>query len=356
MSVLFIPFMDIRGQSPRWRAFWPAKALGMAGVETRCIPWQRCRRTDIEWATVTVFERPANALVRPWWRDGPWWGALRRRRLQSLWDAAKARGSVGYELDDLVFVPGHERGRADVTQWQIEHLRRADFLLTSTETLRGHLLEFHERVFTLPNCLDTEGFTPPPGGTDRSPLRVGWACGATHGEDEPLFLLIAEALAKRLGDSIELLLWGRPSEAVMRALRCLPSPSRLLPLCLWSEVPRRLAEFDINLIPLADTPLNACKSAVHWIEAAALGIPSVASPTGEFPEVIRDGESGFLARHPEEWAEHVATLIESPERRRRMGDTARAEVLAKRTLSQQGPMLRAILASVGGSGARSASQ
>jgi glycosyltransferase involved in cell wall biosynthesis len=343
MRVLFIPFMDIRGQSPRWRAFWPAKALGAAGVETRCVPWQRCRRADLEWATLTVFERPANALARPWWRDAPWWGGLRRRRLQALWDAAKARGPVGLELDDLVFLPAHERGRPDITQWQLEHLRGADFLLTSTETLRTHFLQFNEGVFTLPNCLDTEGFHAPTAPPDRSPPRVGWACGATHGEDEPLFLLIAEALARRLGDTIELLLWGRPSEEAMRALRCLPTPTRPLPMCLWSEVPKRLAEFDINLIPLADTPLNACKSAVHWIEASALGIPSIASPTGEFPEVIRHGENGFLARHPEEWAEHVAALIDSPERRRQMGECARAEVLATRTLSQQGPMLREIL-------------
>jgi glycosyltransferase involved in cell wall biosynthesis len=344
MKVLFIPFIDIRGQSARYRAFWPAAALRDAGVEARCIPWQRCRCADVEWADVTIFERLANALARPWWRDPPWWSSrLRRGRLRQLWEVAQVRGPVGYDLDDLAFLPGHERGRSDVTAWQVEHLRRADFLLTPTAALQGRLREFNPRVIVVPNCLDIEAFPEPASPRGHSPLRLGWMCGVTHAEDEPLFVAVAEAVAESLRGEVEFLLWGRPSERALRRMAALPSPHRVLSMCSWTEAPRRLAEFDINLIPLADTPLNACKSSVHWLEAAALGIPSVASPVGEFPSVIHHGENGFLARERAEWLDCITRLVRSPDLRSAVGQRARGDLLATRTLRQQGPLLAGIL-------------
>lgn len=344
MRVLYLPFMDIRGQSPRYRAFWPAEALRRAGVEARCVPWPRCRRADLEWADVTVFERPANAFARPWWRDWPWPTAgLRRRRLAALWEAARARGPVGYDLDDLVFVPGHERGRPDIAAWQVEHLGRADFLLTSTEALRAHLREFNGRVEVVPNCLDAAAFGAPGPRPGRRPVRLGWACGATHREDEPLFLEIAEALAARRRGEIAFVLWGAPSESAVRRLARSPAPVHTLPMCVWTEGPLRWTEFDINLIPLADTPLNACKSAVHWLEGSVVGLPSVASAVGEFASVIAHGETGLLARSVGEWVEAVERLIDGPQERRAVAERARAAVLGTRTLDQQGPLLRRAL-------------
>jgi glycosyltransferase involved in cell wall biosynthesis len=67
------------------------------------------------------------------------------------------------------------------------------------------------------------------------------------------------------------------------------------------------------------------------LEAAAAGLPIVATRVGGNQEVVQDGESGFLVppRQPENLAEAMIRLMQFPElQRRSMGDRARAHVRA----------------------------
>ncbi|MGC8535018.1 MAG: glycosyltransferase [Rhizomicrobium sp.] len=64
------------------------------------------------------------------------------------------------------------------------------------------------------------------------------------------------------------------------------------------------------------------------LEAAATGVPVVGSRIGGIPEVVVDGQTGFLvpARDPDALASRMLCLLEDPTRRRRMGEDARAHV------------------------------
>jgi D-inositol-3-phosphate glycosyltransferase len=61
------------------------------------------------------------------------------------------------------------------------------------------------------------------------------------------------------------------------------------------------------------------------LEAQALGTPVVASAVGGLTEIIADGETGFLVaeRQPQAFAEAIATLLDDPALRERMGEAAR---------------------------------
>lgn len=69
------------------------------------------------------------------------------------------------------------------------------------------------------------------------------------------------------------------------------------------------------------------------IEAGAAGLPVVATRSGGLPEVIVDGETGFLAEigDTEALARHVETLIRDAPLRARMGRAARLRVEAEFT-------------------------
>jgi glycosyltransferase involved in cell wall biosynthesis len=86
------------------------------------------------------------------------------------------------------------------------------------------------------------------------------------------------------------------------------------------------AAFDVLLLPSANegTPVSA-------IEALAAGRPVVATRVGGVPDVVRDGEDGFLVEPGdlEALAERLALLAAEPERRRQMGDRGRRRVLAR---------------------------
>jgi L-malate glycosyltransferase len=64
------------------------------------------------------------------------------------------------------------------------------------------------------------------------------------------------------------------------------------------------------------------------LEAMAWGLPVVAPRVGGIPEIITDGEEGFLieGRDPKDFAEKIRLLKHNPDLRRRMGAKAREKV------------------------------
>ena len=69
------------------------------------------------------------------------------------------------------------------------------------------------------------------------------------------------------------------------------------------------------------------------LEAMASGTPVVASRTGGIPEVVVDGETGFLVPPGDVEALHdrLATLLADRRLARRMGDAGRSAVLERFT-------------------------
>ncbi len=86
------------------------------------------------------------------------------------------------------------------------------------------------------------------------------------------------------------------------------------------------AAFDVFVLPSGNegTPVTA-------IEALASGRPVVATRVGGVPDVVRDGEDGFLVEPGavEELAERLARLAGDPELRASMGTAGRARVLPR---------------------------
>src|SRR6185312_312079 len=75
------------------------------------------------------------------------------------------------------------------------------------------------------------------------------------------------------------------------------------------------AEFDIGIMPLADTEIHRTKEPLKVKEYMAAGLPIVLSPVGHNTKVVTDGREGFFAASSEEWRERLEQLIASPELR-----------------------------------------
>jgi glycosyltransferase involved in cell wall biosynthesis len=69
------------------------------------------------------------------------------------------------------------------------------------------------------------------------------------------------------------------------------------------------------------------------LEAMASGTPVIASRTGGLPEVVRDGDTGFLVTPGDvgELHDRIDELLRDPRRAQRMGEAARADVLDRFT-------------------------
>src|SRR5262249_44953898 len=65
------------------------------------------------------------------------------------------------------------------------------------------------------------------------------------------------------------------------------------------------------------------KCGLKVLQYMAAGLPVVANPVGVHREMVRHGETGYLASTPEQWIEAVGRLRRDPGLRRRMGRAGR---------------------------------
>jgi len=103
------------------------------------------------------------------------------------------------------------------------------------------------------------------------------------------------------------------------------------PAVAWSELPRAVAAVDLSLAPLAGGRFALAKGEVKYLEAAAVAVPTVASPTPAFCDAIGDGVRGRLAGDGPEWCAALDELVCDEALRRELGRRARSDALDRWT-------------------------
>src|SRR5262249_37482807 len=105
--------------------------------------------------------------------------------------------------------------------------------------------------------------------------------------------------------------------------------------CPWKEATEaaEIAAADIGISWLPDDLWSRGKCGLKVLQYHAAGLPVVANPIGSHREMIRDGETGFLASTPEEWVQAVTRLAGDARLRQRMGFLGREQVEADYSVS-----------------------
>lgn len=104
-----------------------------------------------------------------------------------------------------------------------------------------------------------------------------------------------------------------------------------------------IAQCDIGIMPLLDSPWEQGKCGYKLIQYMACGLPVVASPIGANVDIVEDGKNGFFAVEPEDWVAHLASLLSDDDLRQRMGAVGRRRVDAGFCLQVQHARLAALL-------------
>src|SRR5207247_1866674 len=91
--------------------------------------------------------------------------------------------------------------------------------------------------------------------------------------------------------------------------------------CVWRESTEaaEIAAADVGVSWLPDDVWSRGKCGLKVLQYMAAGLPVVANPVGVQAEMIRHGQTGFLAETPDQWAEAVGRLARDPVLRRTMG-------------------------------------
>ena len=268
------------------------------------------------------------------------------RRLLKAVQKARSRGiPVTFDVDDLVFVPSlleHvpflEQLPAKQREGMQQDARLQEVMVTLVDRCSAATSPLVDALRTLTDvpCVVLPNGLSPLGSLaastarrreDDGRVRLGYFSGSgTHDDDWALVEgAIADLLLRR--DNVDLVLVGplRTGPALdavaSRIQRRRPVP--------WRALPQLIADVDVNLAPLAITPFTEGKSALKWVEASAVGTPTIASATVPFSKAIEDGVTGVLMAPGQDWLPVLDELVMDPDRRRRIAVAASSSVMEK---------------------------
>jgi non-specific protein-tyrosine kinase len=214
-------------------------------------------------------------------------------------------------------------------------LRHACLVSAPSAAVADHIARVcaypRSRIVVLPYPLDTERFSPPPeetAGLRRSVLFVGrmdWRKGL-----ETLARAAAAILSAAPTATLDIVGGETPDVTAARLLAYIPAQLHER-VVFWGHVAHADLPAHYRRAAVCVVPSRWDNSPNTVYEAMGCGTPVVASRVGGIPELVTDGETGLLVPpdDPAALAEAVTTLLADPDRRARMGCTAREQALAR---------------------------
>lgn len=95
---------------------------------------------------------------------------------------------------------------------------------------------------------------------------------------------------------------------VPEQLKSFAARVRYVPFGDFVTLQRRIAEVELNIVPLQNNVFTNCKSELKFFEAAVVGTMTLASRTSTYQSSIDDGVDGFLAA-PIDWSDSIRTVL-----------------------------------------------
>jgi glycosyltransferase involved in cell wall biosynthesis len=302
----------------------PARQINRERCDMRVVCKGEVLLSDFWGAQVMVFQRPHAE------------GVLARMR------QARDRGiRTVYDLDDdLLKTPvefdraGEFYNREDVRATIVACLREADVVTCSTGPLAASLKDACPSAarVVVPNCLDVEAWETAFARREaraRAPVvTIGWMASGSHKLDAPLVMPAIERVMRERPD-VQLHLIGWIGwENLTPGLLEMRDRVEVDGWVGIGELPGVMADFDIGIAPLLDTPFNEAKSGIKAMQYWALGIPVVCSALAPYG-LVEHERTGLCVEGVEAWTQALMGLVDDAEKRRWMGAQGRLELLEK---------------------------
>jgi glycosyltransferase involved in cell wall biosynthesis len=186
----------------------------------------------------------------------------------------------------------------------------------------GSLVPQHKTSIVY-NGIDTDRFAPAPARPDAESIPVRFLALGRLDRRKGLDVALT-ALAQVSGATLDIVGDGEERAALEDLATQLGVRDRVRFLGHQSDVRAAIAASDVALSSAREEGLG-----IALLEAMAMSKPVVACPTGGIPEVVTDGETGWLAgdRSAGSIARAMLAASASPAERRRRGEAARARVV-----------------------------
>lgn len=337
MDITYFSRYGPEGPSSRYRAYQFLPRFQQAGISINIRPlfddeYLRILRTPSAWKRSVLKGRYAASRLR-----------LRRREV-----LAAVRNNVIIEHQLYPYLPVMIEKSWLPDKFLLEfddaiylkHPRKMPYLLARSDAaivgnnwLAEYAIRYQPNVHVVPTVVDTDQYRPqerPPG----DKVRIGWSGLEYNFKYLRMLAPVFQLLLKRYQVEIVILSGS-------------PPPSDIGFQCRFEKWDAeketdQIGSFDIGVMPLDNDEWCSGKCGMKLLQFFAMGVSSVASPVGVNSEIVDPGGNGLLALTERDWVDHLSSLIEHPEERRRLGLRARQTVEQRYSLSVWFPRLAGI--------------
>ncbi len=342
--ILFLTQGDLQVPSSRYRVYQYLPALEKAGFEVVVHP------------AVKAEEFHGAYMERSWKNQFPRFGRTFARRVRDLhhlrdfqfvfvqkpifpspffnieWRIARETKMI-FDFDDAIYLK-RPRGAFLSGIWpQAQRVanicRRAYRVVVGNQTLA----EFVRKIpgstiepITLPTAVDTEIYTRESDISkrpNRIPL-IGWI--GTPSTQSDLDLIIPSLIDLHSKTAFDTWIIGGILASIPVRF-----PIQWKTWNLKTEI-RDVANLDIGVAPMKETPWNHGKCGLKVLQYWAAGVPVIASPVGIYKEMIQDGENGFFASNRAEWTDRLLLLMKNKQIRHKVIEGGHQTVQEKYSL------------------------
>lgn len=216
--------------------------------------------------------------------------------------------------------------------------RAVDHFVAVCDSVRVRLLELGVpagHVSVVHNGAARAAAAPPSPRSSTTPMRVGIVGQVVEykGHED---LLTAVALLRRRGIDLRCVIAGKGDPAFTARLHDHAEREGIADVVEWrgftEDVDAVFADIDVSVVPSRHEeafPMTA-------VEASLAGLPVIATRSGGLPEVVVDGETGFVVprREPAQIAAAIERLYRDAHLRHRLGTAGRVRALQRFTAKQ----------------------
>ncbi len=226
-----------------------------------------------------------------------------------------------YDMDDLVYhtkyVPEYLSSISDYSDFKIDSsfamakrfemvaMKCDGFIVTTDKLVKHFEKDFEKPAWLLPNYLNLEQeyhsnrVCELRKNSKRDGFVIGYFSGSnTHRKD----LDIVESSLVNLVDKYD--------DVYVKIVGIMDLSEPLLRLkrqgrvfvdgyVSYEELPYKIGEVDLNIVPLQQHAFNDCKSELKYFEASIVKVPTIASNNVVYKKVIENGKDGFLCEDSE---------------------------------------------------------
>jgi glycosyltransferase involved in cell wall biosynthesis len=247
---------------------------------------------------------------------------LIQRHLLPVWQLTMLRRWVRLllvDVDDAVWLRDSYDARGLHHPRKLQRFaavcRAADAVLAGNAFLAAQVERLGGSPVLVPTCVDVHRYHPASDRERRDGRTLVWVGSSSTLQGlERIAPLLDEVAQAVPGLRLKIVCDRFPT---FRHLPILPVP--------WSEATEaaEIADADIGISWIPDDDWSRGKCGLKLLQYMAAGLPTIANSVGVHPQIVRHGDTGFLADNAEQWRYAVVRLLGDPQMRREMGADGR---------------------------------